>query len=137
MAQDPGLRAEIVEELKTYFSVNSTEDVLALNVWEAHKCVLRGKLIALASKQKKIWQKYFTDLLSAISTLELAHKRSGTADTLQKLLSKRALLSEEIVKEFNSLHILSQNSFMRRGIQEDGSWHAIYAPNRPVMLFIH
>lgn len=48
---DPVIKAE--EELKSYFCTHYTEDVSVLNVWAAHKCVLRDKLLGITSKQKK------------------------------------------------------------------------------------
>lgn len=49
----PSHSLEIEKALTEYFLVNDTADVSDLTVWEAHKTVIRGKLIQQASAIKR------------------------------------------------------------------------------------
>lgn len=56
------LLQEIQSCMALFFKENSTFDVSPVTIWEAHKYVLRGKLIALAAAHKKRKQKIINDL---------------------------------------------------------------------------
>lgn len=59
--------------LTDFFALNDTPDTSPPTQWEAHKCVIRGKLIALTTAQKKTSQKATSDLLTKIKDLETRH----------------------------------------------------------------
>ena len=44
---------EIKEEIKKYLETNDNENMMAQNLWDAAKAVLRGKFIAIQSYLKK------------------------------------------------------------------------------------
>lgn len=67
----------IAEAIKTYFRENSTEEVSHITVWKAHKCMLRGRLISLASLKKKNSEKELQVILDRVQKLETQHKRSS------------------------------------------------------------
>lgn len=50
---DPLLLEDVQSCLKLYFIENSTPDVAPASIWEAHKCVLRGKLMAIAASVRR------------------------------------------------------------------------------------
>lgn len=62
--------------LTEYFEINTNQATTPLAQWEAHKCVIRGKLISLASTQKRISQKLVIDLVENMKRLEMNHKSS-------------------------------------------------------------
>lgn len=64
----------ISEAIRTYFRENTTDDVSPLTVREAHKCVIRGRMISLASQKKKASEKELKALLDTILILETQHK---------------------------------------------------------------
>lgn len=70
-----------------------------ISLWEAHKCVIQGKLIGLATKAKKQHQETINTLIVKIKHLEISHKQSHAQSTLQDLLSARSLLLEEYTLE--------------------------------------
>lgn len=71
-------------KLKTYFKMNVPGEVSEQVVWEAHKSVIRGELIAHGSRIKKEKQKEIIDILEEMNELEIKHKRNlDTADAQQ------------------------------------------------------
>lgn len=74
---DPVTLEPIAEAIKTYFRENCTEEVSHITVWKAHKCVLRGRLISLASLKKKNSEKELQVILDRVQKLETQHKRSS------------------------------------------------------------
>lgn len=51
--EDRALLARLSTSLAQFFQENETPDMHPLTVWEAHKCVIRGELIAMADQSKK------------------------------------------------------------------------------------
>lgn len=47
-------KTQLQAELSIFFELNDTGGIRPLLVWEAHKCYIRGSLIKLGSKHKKI-----------------------------------------------------------------------------------
>lgn len=53
MLTHPSLNKEIEKSISDYFKDNDTNDISALTLWEAHKPVIRGRMIQLATKFKR------------------------------------------------------------------------------------
>lgn len=62
-------------ELNTYFQTKLNREVKIQAVWEAHKAVIRGNLIALNSKDEKEKQAKFQEIQNKISQKEKELKR--------------------------------------------------------------
>ncbi|CAH2283439.1 Hypothetical predicted protein [Pelobates cultripes] len=99
---DPSVKEKVSEELTSYFTLNETGDLPATTIWEAHKSVLRGTLMRLASQKKRESRKHITDLLTRITTLELQHKRSQLEGTYKELLEARRSLHTHMTKRHYS-----------------------------------
>ncbi|CAH2284621.1 Hypothetical predicted protein [Pelobates cultripes] len=89
---DPSVKESVSEELTSYFALNDTDDLSATTIWEAHKSVLRGTLMRLASQKKRESRRHMTDLLTRINALEMQHKRSHLEETYKELLEARRSL---------------------------------------------
>lgn len=91
-------KEEIVEELgikiKEYFEINETGEVSEQAVWEAHKTVVRGELIAYGSYIKKEGKREIKELLEKINVLEVKHKKNFDPVDSRHLESLRAELSQ-------------------------------------------
>lgn len=96
--------------MEEYFKHNANDDIDPMTVWEAHKCVIRGMLIAKASVVKKR-QATLNDLIARVGRLELAHKSSLAATALQALVEARSQLLDFLDKRQKRSHMLSQNLF--------------------------
>ncbi|CAI9604443.1 unnamed protein product, partial [Staurois parvus] len=108
---DSAIEQEIRTNLVEYFSFNCSPDTSPLTQWEAHKCVIRGVLIAAASKSKKDRQERLRRLTDKIHSLERAHKRSLAASTLSELTCTRSQLLTELGKVVKKWFILSQKLY--------------------------
>ncbi|CAH2284691.1 UDP-Gal:beta c beta 1,4- galactosyltransferase, polypeptide 1, gene 1 isoform X1 [Pelobates cultripes] len=86
------LRDQITQTLTNDFTENEMDDVSDMTVWEAHKSVIRGKLIQLASQRKKEAGRLMSELIDQINTPETQHKRSQVEDTYKELLEARRQL---------------------------------------------
>ncbi|XP_063799964.1 msx2-interacting protein [Pseudophryne corroboree] len=87
--QDPGCQQQIREAIADYIEVNDTEEISKVVVWEAHKCVIRGKLIQLGAHRKRQHMAAREALLQRIQALELLHKSTMSDENLQSLLMAR------------------------------------------------
>uniref|UniRef100_A0A8C5PW08 Reverse transcriptase domain-containing protein n=1 Tax=Leptobrachium leishanense TaxID=445787 RepID=A0A8C5PW08_9ANUR len=93
---DPLLVSEIQESIKTYFSDNRDGAVPPPTVWEAHKAVLRGRLISLASCKARERRKEIEELHTEIRQLEIEHQLTGDAVTYTRLLHSRTQLANTL-----------------------------------------
>ncbi|KAM4034518.1 uncharacterized protein ACNLHF_021156 [Anomaloglossus baeobatrachus] len=86
--------------LTEYFMRNTSGDISATSVWEAHKCVIRGVLIQQEARRKRERELEISTLLMQLKDLETRHKQMpsvevGSAlfsacDNLWKLLNHKA-----------------------------------------------
>lgn len=79
--------------VKEYFLINETSEVSRSTVWAAHKSVIRGKLIQLASKLKAEHRADTLKHTEQFRTLAKAHKHNPTPELLAKLDTARALFN--------------------------------------------
>lgn len=68
LLKDPDVLRQINTLLKLYFQENSSPAIIPITLWE--KCVIRGKLIALATNEKKRHQAQIASLIKTINRLE-------------------------------------------------------------------
>lgn len=115
LLKDPDVIRQINTRLQQYFQENSSPETTPVTLWEAHKCVIRGKLIALATKEKKIRQAHIASLIETINRLEKTHKQSTSQSTLQDLLYARTNLLEELGKRTRRQYVLRQKVFYEHG----------------------
>ncbi|CAH2250641.1 Hypothetical predicted protein, partial [Pelobates cultripes] len=95
---DPGTKDQIRQALEQYFGENDTPEASPISVWEAHKSVLRGILIRIASQKRKAFMQEMVDLYRSISTLERQHKRSQLNAVYGELMEHRRRLKDLILK---------------------------------------
>ncbi|CAH2276183.1 endonuclease [Pelobates cultripes] len=95
---DPGTKDQIRQALDQYFGEKDTPEASPISVWEAHKSVLRGTLIRIASQKRKAFMLEMVDLYRSISTLERQHKRSQLNAVYGELMEHRRRLKDLILK---------------------------------------
>ncbi|XP_040210578.1 CUB and sushi domain-containing protein 3-like [Rana temporaria] len=114
-ALDLSITDQIRTRIQQYFTENSSPEVSPVSLWEAHKCVIRGELIALATKAKKQRQEHINSLMATIKSLEASHKKSHAQATLKDLTQARTSLMEELGKRAKRRYILGQRIFYEQG----------------------
>ncbi|CAH2321275.1 Hypothetical predicted protein [Pelobates cultripes] len=66
---DQVLKEQVEKALTLYFDEIDVDDILPLTLWEAHKSIIRGCLIGLATKKKKDASGHILELTTQISNL--------------------------------------------------------------------
>ncbi|XP_040267053.1 small conductance calcium-activated potassium channel protein 3-like [Bufo bufo] len=84
------------QKLKDFFIDNATPGMPQTTLWETHKVVIRGELIALGSRVKKEKQKILHDLLVQIADKEAVHKRSRAIKVQTELTQLRSQLKDHL-----------------------------------------
>lgn len=84
---DPTLLTDVQEIsacLRDYFAENDTPDMSTLTQWEAHKCIVRGKLISLAASVRKEKKAKLANLFAKLKkTRSLTQTNFSSANSLQ------------------------------------------------------
>ncbi|CAH2249466.1 Hypothetical predicted protein, partial [Pelobates cultripes] len=115
LLNDPAHIAQLQENLTNYFAENNALAVSPTQIWEAHKAVLRGHIIALASKHKKAREHQIVTLTEEIRQLEAAHKKSMSLENYKQLLDKRSALQSLLNTKVQRFLLLSKHKYYNRG----------------------
>uniref|UniRef100_A0A8C5Q1J8 exodeoxyribonuclease III n=1 Tax=Leptobrachium leishanense TaxID=445787 RepID=A0A8C5Q1J8_9ANUR len=94
MLSDPLLVTEIYTCLRTFFEKNDSPDIPNPTIWEAHKAVVRGGLISLATALKRTRSSLIQNLINDIRSLKLLHHTSALDLDYEQLTSKRKELND-------------------------------------------
>lgn len=81
-------------EIDQNFLINETPDLSKATIWEAHKAVIRGQLIAIGARKKKEREIALQKSLKEIYDLEQRHKKQVEKDIQRALIIKRELLKD-------------------------------------------
>lgn len=92
---------EIERNLSLYFRDNASPETSPGTLWEAHKALIRGKLIELGARKKRERTHLQSALIKEIGTLEQTHKHSNFKTIFHALTKKR----EELKALFHSEYI--------------------------------
>ncbi|CAH2315864.1 Hypothetical predicted protein, partial [Pelobates cultripes] len=111
LLQDPAAKEEISQALTSYFTENETEGMSSVSVWEAHKSVIRGILIGLATRKRKEATSAMADVYDTIKRLELQHKRSQLTEKYGELMEARCTLNTLLTKRYQRSLQRSKNFF--------------------------
>lgn len=82
--------------IQNYFWENNTSDIFPLVQWSAHKCVLRGTLIAMAMTRKCDTQASLNPLMTRLWSLETNNKQSQAQQTYQELIQVWSMLLDKL-----------------------------------------
>lgn len=119
MNESPLDDKEVLEALSqkflSYFEINTQGDVSGQVVWEAHKAVMRGELIAYGSHIKTEKRKEIADLLDRIQDLETKHKSSFEPADAQQLEITRVSLAQCLDRRVKDKHRYFAHHFYEQG----------------------
>lgn len=104
--------------------------------WEAHKCAIRGQLLAISARRKTKHQVLVLELSFKIRKLEAQHKRTLAIKTSQELVETRSFLLDELFKRVRRCNILSQKLFYEQG-NTPGRLSARATQQRKIASTIH
>lgn len=98
-----------------FFLDNDNGETALLTQYEAHKCILRGKFLALKTSRKKAHQARTKNLIQKIKTLELAHKQTQAQHTCHDLTQTREPLLAALSHKTKCKFVLQQKLFYEFG----------------------
>lgn len=114
---DPSITQQITKHIEEYFSHNSTEEIPPSSLWSAHKAVLRGHLINIASVKNKTRlsdiKRLTKDLYSLYNTISQTPSQDLTRQIQTKRQELDLILSTNIEKSLRfskAKYILHSNS---------------------------
>lgn len=73
------------EEIKRYIKENDNGEVNPAILWDGMKAVIRGKLIALSTSQKKARLAMYKNKVEKLQELEKKHKNAENQSVLQQI----------------------------------------------------
>ncbi|CAH2284025.1 Hypothetical predicted protein, partial [Pelobates cultripes] len=82
-----------------YFTTNDTQETTRGTLWVAHKAVLRGSLIAEASRLKKQKLSELETHLHVLRNLESQHKQNPTETLLEQIKTHQQTIKAYIAKD--------------------------------------
>ncbi|XP_077340933.1 uncharacterized protein LOC143986462 [Lithobates pipiens] len=112
---DKSVEDDLRKCLSDYFSENNSPDTSNMTQWEAHKCVIRGKMIAISASLRKARKAGLAALFAKLRNLEASHKQTLAQHTLEELTDTRALINETLNLNVKKKFILSQKLFYEQG----------------------
>lgn len=86
---DPVITAQIAVKLVEYFRMTDVEDTSPPILWAAHKVVLRGHLIELATARKRERGAKVATLTRELHQIYYLHHQSHSPEILKQIDSKR------------------------------------------------
>ncbi|CAH2315910.1 Hypothetical predicted protein [Pelobates cultripes] len=98
------------EALELYIRENGSARTSPISIWEAHKSVIRGTLIRIASQKRKAAMLEKAELYMSISMLEHQHKRSQLNEIYGELIRAEAK-TEGPHYENTSAHCSTKRAF--------------------------
>ena len=103
-------RQEIQREIQTYLTEIDNGEVSPSILWDACKAVIRGKIIARLTLQKKLRQEKLNKLEQELNRLERKNKHKTESDTTQKIKEVKNQINEIL-----SIEILKKLTFINKG----------------------
>lgn len=88
LIEDSETEKTIMEEIEKYFLENETPELSKATIWEAHKAVIRGKLISIGAGKKKERGKNMMRTIKEIYELEQRHKMQAEKEINRTLILK-------------------------------------------------
>lgn len=107
--------------LSQYFRENESAEITPMLLWAAHKCVIRGELISLAARRKKVRQAHIAKLSGRIHSLRKIHKHSLAAHVLTELLQARETLLDELGKTIRRKYALWRGGYFMNSSTNPGN----------------
>lgn len=92
----------ISQKLSKFFTLNSPSTDNHFTLWNAHKAYIRGILIQIFSRLKKVKTQVLDDLFHQIKLLEGKMQASPTASLHKDLLDARLALRQHLINEYEN-----------------------------------
>ena len=85
---------QIGKDIKRCIEENATDEIKPTILWDTLKAVIRGKLIAITSNQKKVKQATYFALSGKLKNLEVEYQNTQNSQLLQEIKSIKGEIDE-------------------------------------------
>uniref|UniRef100_A0A8C5MEQ8 Reverse transcriptase domain-containing protein n=1 Tax=Leptobrachium leishanense TaxID=445787 RepID=A0A8C5MEQ8_9ANUR len=114
---------EVVSQLRTlsiqYFQDNPPGETSLSTIWAAHKAVMRGHLIKIATHRKRTKLLSLVTLQQSLRRLEMSHKSSPSPELLSDLLRTRSSLKRLLLDDVAKQLLWSRRMFFEKANKLD------------------
>ena len=108
---NPVIKDKLKSEIKLYLEDNDNENVTPPILWDALKAVLRGKIIAISSYEKKIREQKLKDL----KRLQKEHAKSHKGDDKCKIKELKNKIDEINTQEIQKKLLFTKQQYYETG----------------------
>lgn len=115
LLKQPELRAELLQHVEDYFRTNCGSVSSPAILWEAHKSVIRGHCISIATRLKKDSELQRRDLLARLTRLESSLPAQPTIRALRQIVDLRAKLKDLSIHKTERLLLYTKQRYYERG----------------------
>uniref|UniRef100_A0A8C5MRY5 Reverse transcriptase domain-containing protein n=1 Tax=Leptobrachium leishanense TaxID=445787 RepID=A0A8C5MRY5_9ANUR len=119
LLRDPDVIAQTRVALDQYFTENASEEMSPATVWAAHKAVIRGHFIKIATFRKKQKLSLALDLQAQLHRLEQQHKADPTPSGLVALNEVRRALKQLFLDDVAKSLTWSRRTFYEQSNKLD------------------
>lgn len=111
----PDLREELLKHIEDYFLLNGGLVSSPAVLWEAHKAVIRGQCISMATRLKKTANQLRVELLARLQSLESSLPTNPSITMLRKIVDLRAKLKSPSFQKSEKLLLYTKQRYYERG----------------------
>uniref|UniRef100_A0A8C5PK30 Reverse transcriptase domain-containing protein n=1 Tax=Leptobrachium leishanense TaxID=445787 RepID=A0A8C5PK30_9ANUR len=119
LLRDPELLQQIRMLLTQYFQDNPPGETSLSTTWAAHKAVMRGHLIKLATHRKRTKLHLLVSLQKTLRSLEIRHKASPSPELFSELSSTRSSLKQLLLDDVAKQILWSRRLFYEKANKLD------------------
>ncbi|OCT94959.1 hypothetical protein XELAEV_18012643mg [Xenopus laevis] len=119
--------------LLDYFRENDPKDTSSANRWDAHKVVVRGVLISIATRAKKEQLKKVSTITEELHRLSIQHKQHPALVTLQRI----NLLRTDLTRLLADKAAFALTRTKQKYIEYANKPHTMLAPRLSEMVAMH
>ncbi len=111
MLNNQTVQEEVKKEIKCCIVENMDSPVDSTILWDTIKAVMRGRLIARASYQKKIKEENYKKLIKQLKISEKQHKIDRDETVLQQIINVRRQIDDILNQEVEKLRFTKQTYY--------------------------
>ncbi len=100
---NPRIKEKLKNEIKTYLAINDNGEVTPSVLWDALKAVLRGKIIAITSYEKKLRKERLVKLEDKLKVLQRDHVDTLNEETRLKMTKIKKEIDEINTQEIQKM----------------------------------
>ena len=123
---------QIKNEIKKSIDENDTEEINPTILWDTLKAVIKGKLIAITSKQKKLKQAKYLNLVERLKHIEVQHQTTCTAQLQQEIKDIKGEIDNILGSKLEKKLRFLKQDYYEAGPRPQGFWQGELGNNKVI-----